>query len=54
MEFIKSRIFTTDPRDEQVWKLVTEVPEVSKIWAGIILVLNVAVPGMSLSLIQFW
>ncbi len=46
MEFVKSRILSADDRDLTIWRLVTETPEVSQMWAAIILVLNIVVPGI--------
>lgn len=45
MEFIKSRILVADQRDQQVWQLVSDVPEVSQVWAVAIFLLNIVFPG---------
>jgi hypothetical protein len=48
VNFVKSSILAVDERDQKVWELITDVPKVQKIWAFIILVLNVIIPGIYL------
>jgi hypothetical protein len=48
VNFVKSSILAVDERDQKVWELITDVPKVQKVWAFIILVLNVIIPGIYL------
>lgn len=45
VNFIKSNILAVDERDQKVWELITDVPKVQKVWAIIIFVLNIIIPG---------
>ena len=53
VNFIKSKILSIDERDQKVWELITDVPKLSKVYAGIIFVLNVIVPGKYLLTIDY-
>jgi len=46
LDFVKNKVLSFDEKDRKVWELITDVPELSKLWAVICAVVNVIVPGM--------
>ena len=47
----KSGLLSVNNQDLRVWELVTQVPQVSNVWAYVCLVLNVILPGVGTMLV---
>ena len=46
VEAMKQNVIKVNPQDLRVWELVTDVPQVSIVWAYILLALNILFPGV--------
>ena len=45
MKVIRERVIDYDDRDQEVWRLITDVPRLTNPWNWICFVLNVIIPG---------
>ena len=45
MKFMRERVIDVDQKDQEVWRLITDVPRVKTPWQYVCFILNVIIPG---------